>query len=644
MIVATAGHIDHGKTSLVKALTGVDTDRLPEEKARGISIDIGFAYRDVPRGGSIGFVDVPGHERFVRNMLAGVCGIDYAMLVVAADDGIMPQTREHLNILDLLAIRSGIAVLTKIDRVPPQRVAEVRREVEALLGPTSLRDSPIVACSARTRAGLGEVQACLDGEAAHVLRRAHAGAQFRYAIDRAFTVAGSGTVVTGTVFDGRVAVGERLLLSPSGLPVRVRGLQVQGRQVQSAIAGERCALNLAGVSLSRVDRGDWLLHPELHEPTSRMDARIAVLAAESEALKHWSPVHLHLGTRDVTARIALRRGESIRPGGSALSQVVLDQPIAALHGDRFIIRDQSATRTLGGGVVLDPWAHRRRNQPQRARQLDALEQTSPADSLRMLSECSAAGVSIRSFRLSFNLDDSAMRRLLEQEQLGALGKGDAAVALPAREIERLREGTLLALRHFHDASPQKDGMEIGALAAASAPSLSGATFLSLLRNMAEAQLIELSGALARLASHSAAENAPDRRTWEMIKVPLRQAGHGGLVITELAAAAGCNEAILRDFLPRYARSGLLVRVAPERFYLCETMESFAAVAAGLASSAPNARFTAAHFKDEAGIGRNLCIKVLEALDRIGVTRRIGDDRVVIGTFSAAGRTPKGVEG
>src|SRR5689334_16659070 len=353
MIVATAGHIDHGKTLLVRTLTGVDTDRLPEEKARGISIDLGFAYLPLDARKLIGFVDVPGHERFIRNMLAGVCGIDFALLVVAADDGVMPQTLEHLHILDLLHVRRGAVAITKSDRVEASRVREVEQQVGTLIGQTQLAGAPILAVSAVSGVGIDHLRALLVNEAGAQAERNAQGGHFRYAVDRAFTVAGSGTVVTGTVFAGSVKPGDRVVVSPEGLEVRVRSIQIHGKTADRASSGERCALNLTGADVASIGRGDWVLAPVLHNPTRRIDARVTVLSAEEGALEHWTPVHLHLATSDVTGRIATRRGASIAPGDTAIVQLVLDEPIGALRGDRFIVRDQSASRTLGGGIVLD---------------------------------------------------------------------------------------------------------------------------------------------------------------------------------------------------------------------------------------------------------------------------------------------------
>jgi selenocysteine-specific elongation factor len=385
MIVATAGHIDHGKTLLVRTLTGVDTDRLPEEKARGISIDLGFAYLPLPGGELIGFVDVPGHERFIRNMLAGVCGIDFALLVVAADDGVMPQTIEHLHILDLLHVKRGAAVITKADRVEAERVREVEAQVAALLQSTQLADARVMAVSAVTGLGMDELRSMLVAEATRGARHASAGEHFRYAVDRTFSVSGSGTVVTGTVFNGSVKTGDRLVVSPAGLEVRVRGIQIQGKAAERATAGERCALNLTGADLSSVHRGDWVLASAIHRPTRRIDARVSVLASEERALEHWTPIHLHLATSDVTARVATRGGAAVAPGTSALVQLVLDHAIGALRGDRFILRDQSATRTVGGGFVLDPFAPAtRRSSADRLNELGAFEHETAEEALAEL--------------------------------------------------------------------------------------------------------------------------------------------------------------------------------------------------------------------------------------------------------------------
>ena len=626
MIVATAGHIDHGKTTLVKALTGVDTDRLPEEKARGISIDLGFAYWQPAKDRLIGFVDVPGHERFIRNMLAGVCGIDFVLLIVAADDGVMPQTIEHLHIVDLLNVTRGVAVVTKIDRVAAERVAEVCADVEALLATTKLAAARVLPVSPITGAGIDELRKELVQAATSHSQREAKGRNLRYAIDRAFSVPGSGTVVTGTVFTGQVATGERLVVSPAGTEVRVRGIQKQGKAATAAAAGERCALNLTGGDLASVTRGDWVVAPAIHAPTQRLDARIHVLQTEPRPLAHWTPVHLHLATVDVTARVAIRRGESIAPGAEGVIHLILDQPICALNGDRFIVRDQSASRTIGGGTVIDPFAEAaRRNRAQRNAWLAALEQASPERALAALLECSEQGVDVARFQRTFNLTTDAVQALLGAPKLAVIGK-ESRVLLPRDKVDGIKREAVAALRRFHETSPQAVGADIEKLRAQLAPALLPATFLALLRELADQRALEIAGSQVRLPQHVATANPLDEQMWQKLKPVLDRAGFNVPVVRELAAQAGLKEALVKDFLHRKSRTNEVIRVAPERFYPKGTLAQLAAVAQATATAAPGNQFTAGQYRDRTGIGRGLAIEILECLDRLGITQRIGDNR------------------
>ena len=355
VIVATAGHVDHGKTALVRALTGVDTDRLPEEKKRGLTIDLGFAYHPLDDDHVLGFVDVPGHERFVRNMLAGVGSIDLALVVVAADDGVMPQTREHTAILDLLGVTECLAVVSKVDKVDADRAEDVGVEIDALLSTTGMRGADIHQVSALSGAGMEALAGALRERALGLAARA-ANGRFRLCVDRAFMLRGAGLVVTGTVHAGVARRGERLVVTPSGHEARIRGIHAQDRPAEHALAGQRCALNLSGrdIESGAVTRGDWIVGPALHAPTDRIDARLHVLPSEARALRHWTPVHAHLAASHSTARIAVLETGSIAPGDGGRVQIVADHPLHALAGDRIVIRDQSATRTMGGGTVIDP--------------------------------------------------------------------------------------------------------------------------------------------------------------------------------------------------------------------------------------------------------------------------------------------------
>ncbi len=625
MIVATAGHIDHGKTLLVKTLTGVDTDRLPEEKARGISIDLGFAYWPLESGNVIGFVDVPGHERFIRNMLAGVCGIDFALLVVAADDGVMPQTVEHLHILDLLDIRRGVAAITKVDRVAPERVEAVRAEVAALLAPTRLAGIPLLPVSAVAGSGVDALRQVLTKAANEHAGRSARDQHFRFAIDRAFTIAGSGTVVTGTVFNGALAANDKLVVSPKGTPVRVRGIQMRGKPVERAQAGQRCALNLTGTDLETVARGDWLLAEAIHAPTQRIDARVTVLASETEPLEHWTPLHLHLATADVPARISIPKEAAIAPGGSVIAQLVLAKPVVALNGDRFILRDQSARRTLGGGIVLDPFARSvRRASAARQAELAALEQGSAETTLAELLKGGDRGVDLARFERTFNLLPERAAQLYAAAGVAALGK-EVRTGVARAFRDSLREKIVATLKDFHRGQPQATGMETAVLRKQLAPQLPAEAFQSLLRELADERKLEIASNAVRIPGHDATSNPEDERMWQAVVPALKAGGFAPPTVTELAAALKLKEAALKDFLHRKSRGGAVMRVV-DRFYLRETLATLAATAHAVAKASPNGMFTAAQYRDATGTGRGLAIEILECLDTLAITQRVGDAR------------------
>ena len=628
MIVATAGHIDHGKTLLVKALSGVDTDRLPEEKNRGISIDIGFAYVPTPDAGLLGFVDVPGHERFVRNMLAGVCGIDLALLVVAADDGVMPQTIEHLQILDLLKVTRGIAVINKIDRVNEARVAEVTDSVKALLRGTALEGAGVIPVSAMTGTGVDVLRKRLIAEARSLKQRVTAGRRFRYAIDRVFSISGSGTVVTGTVFNGKVKTGDRLLISPAGLPVRVRGIQIHGKTANEVSAGSRCALNLTGDKLDKetVRRGDWVLDEALHRPTQRIDAEIKVLASEKESLAHWTPVHFHLGTEAVTARIAVRRGESIAPGESKVAQIILERPIACLHGDRFIVRDQSATRTLGGGSVVDPFAPViRRNSVARQQILHALCADSPEEALRALSKAAVDGVDVAAFETAFNLDDASAQALYKKLQIFVLGRTER-IGLSAERRTQLMNDIVEETTRLHRDDPKALGLELASLPERLHCRVPEWALTQLIRDLATARKVELAGTRVRKPGHDATSNPEDEKLWQRVLPALQNDKPLPPTLKELAEQLRIPEKTVSDFLHRKSRGGEPIKAMPDRFLLRSTVERLAQVAETTAGSTPNGQFTAADYRDHCGASRKLSIEVLEYFDRIGYTQRIGDAR------------------
>lgn len=630
MIIGTAGHIDHGKTTLVRALTGVDTDRLKEEKARGISIDLGFAY--LPVGGSeanevLGFIDVPGHEKFVHTMLSGAGGIDFALLVVAADDGVMPQTREHLAILDLLGIAHGLVALTKADLVDGDRLAAAEAEIRALLAPTALADAPILPVSATTGAGVEAIREALADAARQLGRRAAAG-RFRLAVDRSFTLPGAGTVVTGTVLSGKVSVGDRVVVSPSGLAARVRSIRAQDRPAETGVAGDRCGLNLAGegVSKAAITRGDVVLDPVLHAPADHIDAELAVLASEPRPIGQWFPVRLHHAAREVGARVVLL-GDAIAPGGRGRVQLVLDAPIAAAAGDRFVIRDTSAQRTVGGGRFLDlRGPARKRRAPERLAQLDALAEADPATALQRLLAVRPFQADIAVFARDRALADDEMEAIATRLDVVRLAVGASVLALSAERFAALTREVMATLDAFHADNPDLPGLGRERLRLAIEPRLPGPAFLVALQSLPPG-LVKLEGAWVRRAGFEVRLTPADEALWAHIAPLLRgEERFRPPRVRDIAGLLGVPEADVRRLMKLLARLGRVDEVAHDHFFPRPVVAEMVEILRRLAGARMKDEFTAAHFRDEVANGRKVAIQILEFFDRHGVTLRRGDLR------------------
>jgi len=607
VIVATAGHVDHGKTSLVKALTGVDTDRLPQEKKRGMTIDLGFAYLE-----SIGFVDVPGHERFIRNMLCGVAGIDFALLVVAADDGPMPQTHEHLAILDLLGVSRGAIVLTKVDRVPRERAETVASEIAALVAPTALAGAPVFPVCTLDGTGIPELKAHLL-HAGSTIESRKASGNFRLSVDRCFTLAGAGLVVTGTAMSGEISAGSEVRSALTGARARVRSIHAQNAPAGKGLAGQRLALNLAGwEGKAPVARGDWIVAGAVAQPVRRFDARLRVVGRG--ALAHWIPVHVHLGAADVPGRVALL-------DETGLVQLVLDRPIGALRGDRFIVRDQSARRTLGGGSVIDIFPPLRgRAKPARLAWLGAMECDDDAAALEALLALSPAGVKMARFAANRNLPAATGWRFSEAHW------------------RALREKALANTAAWHARLPDAVGpAEDRVLDGTRVPR-------EVVRSVAEELIREgrivRDGTGVRLPGHRVELSPADAALWK--KIEPRLEGLRPPSLAELAAAAGIDAKKLESALSRAARQGLVVRVSKTRFFRPAPLQDLGQMAQDVART--GATLTAAAFRDRTGIGRNLAIEVLEYFDRIRFTRRVGDARVLMGESHGREPHPGGAHG
>jgi selenocysteine-specific elongation factor len=634
MILATAGHIDHGKTALVRALTGVDADRLPEEKRRGLTIDLGFAYATLPDGSELGFVDVPGHERFLPNMLAGVLSIDRVLLVVAADDGPRPQTLEHLDILELIGVAEITTVITKIDRVERIRAEAVATEIRALLAAAGYAESPIFSVSSRTGEGIATLTQHLQKNAQsaqHNRAAASASGLFRMPIDRAFTLPGIGLVVTGTVAAGMVAVDERLMISPSGTAVRVRGLHTQNRPVERAATGERFAINVVGSfpEGSEPRRGDWIVAAERHAPAKRLDLCLRASRFAEAPLRDGLPVHLHLGTTDIVGRAAVLGQRAIAPGETGFVQIDLERPVGALHGDRAVLRDHAARHTLAGGRVVDPFAPRRgRRQPARLAVLEALATADPAQALARLLAVEGV-VDLSHFALARNLAMAELDALTGAGEFLRVGPVRASVAVTPDRLAVLCGKVVDALGAWHRAQPDSLGPNRPALIAQLRGEAPDAALDAALFELAAAGRVVRQGPVWRLPEHRPRLTQPDERLWERVRPLLAVEDLRPPRVRELAAALALEPAAIEGFLNRAERLGRVARVADNRFFLPETLARLAEMARELADSSPEGNFTAATFKDRSGVGRNLTIRILEYLDKVGVTQRSGDVRIVL---------------
>ena len=625
MICATAGHVDHGKTALVRALTGTDTDRLPEEKARGLTIDLGFAYLPLAAGGAIGFIDVPGHERFLRNMVAGVPGIDLALLAIAADDGIMPQTREHVAVLALLGVGRALPVLTKADLASPARIERVAADAAALLARHGLDAPPAVATAAPQGRGIAALRLALLAEAGRLAAAGEDGGGFRLAVDRAFVVAGAGVVVTGTVHAGRVAVGERLVLLPGGRDLRLRGLHAQGRPAGEARRGQRAALNLAGIGRGEARRGDWVATPGILAPSRRLDVALTVPAAErnGRGLRHGAALHVHHGAAHATARVALLETAALAAGESGLAQLVLDQPLVAAYGDRLLLRDPH--RGLAGGRAIDPAAPARgRRRPERLRRLRAMDRAGAGEAALRLLEAAPEGIDLAAFAATRNLPAGHLDAALD---------GRATVFGPAgrrRHLLRshwrsLADRVLEALAADHLARPERPGPSPGELRLALARRPPPPLLAAVLEALERQGRLARRGAAIHLPGHRVRLPPGEAALWARVRAALEVEAGSPPALFPLAAGLGMESGALERFLARMAACGLVVAIARHRYLTPAQIERAGEAARRAARRAPQG-FGVAAFRDAAGIGRNLAVDLLEYLDSAGVTRRRGDLR------------------
>lgn len=605
MIIATAGHVDHGKTTLLQAISGINADRLPEEKRRGMTIDLGYAYWPQPDGRVLGFIDVPGHEKFLANMLAGVGGIDHALLVVACDDGVMAQTREHLAILRLSGHPALTVALTKADRVDEARVEEVRQQLDEELTRQGWQQAPVFVTAAPQSQGIDALRAhllALRPDEHAVTRR------FRLAVDRAFSVNGAGLVVTGTALGGQVAVGDTLWLTGADAPVRVRGLHAQNQPAEQAQAGQRIALNISGdVSKDQVARGDWLL---AQKPPIAAE-RILVALDKDLPIKHWQPLHLHHAASHITGRVSLL--------SDGLAELILDRPLWLAENDRLVLRDIGARQTLGGARVLSLTTPKRgKRQPEYLAWLAALAQAD--DDCQVLAlHLPKGALDLAAFAWARQLTEKPLAKLLASHEL--LIAGDRALAQENAQLDQQR--LLQVLAEYHQQHADQLGLGRARLRRMAVPQLSEALAFMMIDRLLAAGLLSNTRGWLHLPEHGLAFSAEEQILWARIE-PLF--GDEAWWVRDLAAELGEDEAWVRTTLRKAAQLGHVTAVVVDRYYLSQRIEQFAALIRELDETQGSAN--AADFRDRLGVGRKLAIQVLEFFDRSGFTRRKGNQHLL----------------
>ncbi len=628
-IIGTAGHIDHGKTALIMALTGQDTDRLKEEKERGISIDLGFAHFSLPDGTRAGVIDVPGHERFIRNMLAGAHGIDLMLLVVAGDDGVMPQTEEHFDVLHLLGVRRGIFVITKTDLVSRERIGEVSDEIRLLAEGTVLEAAPIIAVSSPAGTGIEELRAEISRQLGGFQARRATGL-FRLPVDRAFVIKGHGTVVTGTALGAEVRTGQKLRVLPGGGEVRVRGIQVHGEPVEKAGLCQRVALNLAGAERIAIERGSWLADERLDFETTRLDVRLEIRPTARCALETNTRIRLFLGAGEALGRaIVLEPSAAIQHGSSGLVQLVMQDPVVALAGDRFVIRDETSRRTLGGGVVLNPLGRRNRRPSELYRQrLTMLTGTVGSDAIEaLLNLQDTFAMSASRIAIVLNQPIDAIDAALSDPRFVKLSLGDVEGYTTREKWEQCKQFVTGALTAHHQAQPLAPGLEMEMLRTRLPYEVGARAFKALIDRIGRETGVVREDSMVRLRDHQVRIAGDDNLLAERVAAELARAGFQPPEVSQLVqtlnlpAAQGAH---VKRILNALETQGRVVKIASELYFDRSQFE--AARGRLLDYLADHAEINAATYRDLLSASRKFAISLLDYFDHAGVTTRIGDAR------------------
>lgn len=626
-IVGTAGHIDHGKTSLIKALTGQDTDRLKEEKERGISIDLGFAHLDLPDGTQAGVVDVPGHERFIRNMLAGAHGIDLVLFTVAADDGVMPQTEEHLDILHLLDVKLAIFVITKADLVSEARIREVEEEIQILTAGTSLENSPIIPFSFVTGQGLEQLRIQIP-QLLQSCKKPQPKGYFRLPVDRAFLLQGHGLVVTGTTLSGAIKTGDRVRCLPGGQLFRVRSLQVHNQPVDLAVWGQRTALNLTGPERYSIQRGDVICDERITLPSDRFDAFLEVRPTAKKGIKNHQRIRVHLGTAERLAKlIVLGPQEKVGPKETTYCQITLSGPVLALRGDHFIIRDETAKRTLGGGVVIHPWAKKhKRAEPGLQERLKSLHGNEfPKLVEAFLDESDDLALPIDALYQFLNLRGNEAQEKLERlETMRSFTPEGEKLYTTEKKWRHFKEAMVHSLRDFHTSHPLAPGMDMEELRDKLPYRISPRLFRNAVEKLEEDRTAARDGNLLRLPEHKVHLRQEEKNLLEKIKSLLASNPLAPPDLKQIEKETGIGRAKLMEVIRLMERDKSIVRVTTDLYFLGECVDKVKTALYKYLSTKDE--ITPASFRDLLGTSRKYTIPLLEYFDREGITVRIGDAR------------------
>lgn len=630
VVLGTAGHIDHGKTSLIRALTGIDTDRLKEEKQRGITIELGFAYLDLPDGTRLGIVDVPGHERFVKHMVAGATGIDLVALVIAADEGVMPQTREHLEICQLLRVKEGLVVLTKIDLVDdPEWVDMVEEDIRDFLKGTFLEQAPLVRVSAVTGEGLDTLKEVLFRMVPKVPARNMSG-PFRMSIDRVFTMKGFGTVVTGTSLSGRLRVGDPVTVYPSGIATKVRGLQVHNQEVQEAFPGQRTAINLQGVDRDAVQRGEVVATPDSLLPSYMLDVSLELLADAPQPLKDRQKIRFHTGTTETVATLVLLDREQLAPGEKTYAQIRLDRPLAVLRGDRYVLRSYSPIRTLGGGAVLHPVPkkHKGKDKTAAAQALRLLEDgDAPAVLQWHLRDAGWMGVSEKELQIRANLSGKAFSDALDMllnRKKAVLYDRENRRFIDPESLQTLQANVTAILEAYHAKNPLKPGMPKEEIPAQTDRPVDPKLLHAVLRRLADDGIVVMEKEWVRLEGHKGDLSPEEKAIRERLEEIYRKAGLQPPFFKDVAAELPGTARRHKDVLEWMLNQGRLVKVKEDLFFHADAIADLQERLVAFLHE--HGEISAAQFKEMTQTSRKYTIPLLEYFDGQRLTIRIGDVR------------------